>query len=151
MKPATETGLLLRVETRPRHPPETIARNKSLTDARKFQPRGGYPDQAEPDLAESPRLPRSGSSCDDLTVTKVTSRLWYSSGVGSMQPSAGRKMPIQLTPTKIKGSRYLLIPKDLAQLLEIDDKCILNLTIEDTNQGQRLVYAIREKSTNPVQ
>src|SRR5437762_154694 len=28
-------------------------------------------------------------------------------------------MPIQLTPTKIKGSKYLLIPKDLAQLLEL--------------------------------
>lgn len=54
-------------------------------------------------------------------------------------------MPIQLTPTKIKGSKYLLIPKDLAQLLEIDDKSILNLTIEDTKKGQRLVYAIGEK------
>ncbi len=60
-------------------------------------------------------------------------------------------MPIQLTPTKIKGSKYLLIPKDLAQLLEIDDKSILNLTIEDTDRGQRLVYSIREKSSNPVQ
>jgi len=60
-------------------------------------------------------------------------------------------MPIQLTPTKIKGSKYLLIPKDLAQLLEIDDKSILILTIEDTDRGQRLVYSIREKSGNPVQ
>jgi len=60
------------------------------------------------------------------------------------------RMGIQLTPTKIKGSKYLLIPKDLAQLLEIDDKSILNLTIEDTDRGQRLVYSIREKSGNPV-
>jgi len=60
-------------------------------------------------------------------------------------------MVIQLTPTKIKGSKYLLIPKDLAQLLEIDDKSILNLTIEDTNQGQRLIYSIRDKPSNPVQ
>ena len=57
-------------------------------------------------------------------------------------------MGIQLTPTRIKGSKYLLIPKDLAQLLEIDDKSILNLTIEDTDKGQRLVYSIREKSSN---
>jgi len=58
---------------------------------------------------------------------------------------------IQLTPTRIKGSKYLLIPKDLAQLLEIDDESILNLTIEDTGKGQRLVYSIREKSSNSTE
>ncbi len=60
-------------------------------------------------------------------------------------------MGIQLTPTRIKESKYLLIPKDLAQLLEIDDKSVLNLTIEDTNKGQRLVYSIREKSSSRVE
>ncbi len=60
-------------------------------------------------------------------------------------------MAIQLTPTRIKGSKYLLIPKDLAQLLEIDDESILNLTIEDTGKGQRLVYSIREKSSNSTE
>jgi hypothetical protein len=60
-------------------------------------------------------------------------------------------MAIQLTPTRIKGSKYLLIPKDLAQLLEIDDKSILSLTIEDTDEGQRLVYSIREKSGNSAE
>jgi hypothetical protein len=59
-------------------------------------------------------------------------------------------MGIQLTPTKIKGSKYLLIPKDLAQLLEIDFESVLNLTIEDTDKGQRLVYSIRQKSGNTV-
>ncbi|HEX9613285.1 MAG TPA: hypothetical protein VGA05_06700 [Candidatus Bathyarchaeia archaeon] len=54
-------------------------------------------------------------------------------------------MGIQLTPTKIKGSKYLLIPKDLAQLLEIDDKSVLNLTLEDSDKGRRLIYSIREK------
>ena len=54
-------------------------------------------------------------------------------------------MAIQLTPTKIKGSKYLLIPKDLALLLEIEDKSILNLTIEESETGQRLVYSIRER------
>jgi hypothetical protein len=57
---------------------------------------------------------------------------------------------IQLTPTRIKGSKYLLIPKDLVQLLEIDDGSVLNLTIEDTDKGQRLVYSIRQKSGNTV-
>jgi len=55
-------------------------------------------------------------------------------------------MGIQLTPTKIKGSKYLLIPKDLARLLEIEDKSILNLTIEESETGQRLVYSIRERT-----
>ena len=56
-----------------------------------------------------------------------------------------QEMGIQLTPTRIKGSKYLLIPKDLAQLLEIDDKSVLNLTIEDSDKGKHLVYSIREK------
>ncbi len=59
-------------------------------------------------------------------------------------------MAIQLTPTRIKGSKYLLIPKDLAQLLEINDNSVLNLTIEESAKGQRLVYSILEKSGNSV-
>jgi len=55
-------------------------------------------------------------------------------------------MGIQLTPTKIKGSKYLLIPKDLARLLEIEDKSVLNLTIEESETGQRLVYSLRERT-----
>jgi len=55
-------------------------------------------------------------------------------------------MAIQLTPTKIKGSKYLLIPKDLARLLEIEDRSILDLTIEESETGQRLVYSIRERT-----
>ena len=60
-------------------------------------------------------------------------------------------MAIQLTPTKIKGSKYLLIPKDLARLLEIEDKSILNLTIEESETGQRLVYSIRERTHHAVE
>jgi len=59
-------------------------------------------------------------------------------------------MAIQLTPTRIKGSHYLLIPKDLAQLLEISDNSVLNLTIEDSEGQQRLIYSIRERLTNPA-
>ena len=59
-------------------------------------------------------------------------------------------MAIQLTPTRIKGSHYLLIPKDLAQLLEISDSSVLNLTIDDSEGQQRLVYSIRERVNNPA-
>ncbi len=61
------------------------------------------------------------------------------------------KMGIQLTPTRIKGSKYLLIPKDLARLLEIEDKSVLNLTIEESETGQRLVYSIRERTQHPTE
>lgn len=60
-------------------------------------------------------------------------------------------MAIQLTPTRIKGSHYLLIPKDLAQLLEISDNSLLNLTIEDSEGQQKLVYSIRERANNSVE
>ena len=70
----------------------------------------------------------------------------------SSTPASGwLRLPIQLTPTRIKGSKYLLIPKDLAQLLEINDKSILNLTVEDSDRGQRLIYSIREKSTSTAE
>ena len=59
-------------------------------------------------------------------------------------------MAIQLTPTKIKGSKYLLIPKDLARLLEIEDKSVLNLTVEESGKGKRLVYSIRERLEPPA-
>ena len=60
-------------------------------------------------------------------------------------------MGIQLTPTKIKGSKYLLIPKDLARLLEIEDRSVLNLTIEESETGQRLVYSIRDRTHSPAE
>ena len=68
--------------------------------------------------------------------------------LSSNQPPSWWKMAIQLTPTRIKGSHYLLIPKDLALLLEIRDDSVLNLTIEESSNGQRLIYAIRERSNN---
>lgn len=57
-------------------------------------------------------------------------------------------MVIELRPTRVKGSRYLLIPKDLALLLEIEDDSILNLTIEESEEGQRLVYSIENRAEN---
>ena len=90
-------------------------------------------------------ISRSGS-CDDKMEPEVTPGLWYCCRLVLSNPPAGRsRLAIQLTPTKIKGSKYLLIPKDLAQLLEIDDESVLNLTIEDSDKGQRLIYSIREK------
>jgi hypothetical protein len=68
-----------------------------------------------------------------------------------IKPVVDREMAIQLTPTRIKGSKYLLIPKDLARLLEIEDKSILNLTIEESETGQKLVYSIRERTHRPAE
>jgi len=100
-------------------------------------------------LCYFPSAPDCRDSCDDWTMVEVTPRLWYCPYLVLSNRLVGRsRMAIQLTPTRIKGSKYLLIPKDLAQLLEIDDKSILNLTIEETSHGQRLVYSIQEKHSN---
>ncbi len=72
-------------------------------------------------------------------------------GLALANPTACREMGIKLTPTRIKGSQYLLIPKDLAQLLEIDDGCILSLTIDDSNNGKRLIYSIRERPASSTE
>jgi hypothetical protein len=61
------------------------------------------------------------------------------------------RVAILLTPTRIKGSHYLLIPKDLALLLEIRDDSVLNLTIEESSNGQRLIYGIRERPNNSAE
>ena len=91
-------------------------------------------------------------SCDDEMEPEVTPGLWYCCRLVLSSPLAeGSRLGIQLTPTKIKGSKYLLIPKDLAQLLEIDDKSVLNLTIEDSAKGQSLIYSIREKSVKSAE
>jgi hypothetical protein len=55
-------------------------------------------------------------------------------------------LAIQLTPIRIKGSHYLLIPKDLAKLLEINDESVLVLSIGESSKGQRLIYEIKERS-----
>jgi hypothetical protein len=59
-------------------------------------------------------------------------------------------MAVQLTPSKVKGSKYILAPKRPVQLLELSDHTVLNLTIEES-KGQRLVYAILESSINAIE
>lgn len=61
-----------------------------------------------------------------------------------MQRKSWLDVAILLSPSKVKGSQYLLIPKGLAQLLEIQDGSVLRLTIEEGNGTQRLVYSITE-------
>ncbi len=125
----------------------TGSRDANLPKARKFRTRVGLPSFLL--FSWNSNLQ---DSCDDSTVAKVTLGLWYCWGLVPSNRLVGRsRMAIQLTPTRIKGSKYLLIPKNLAQLLEIDDESILNLTIEDTEKGQRLVYSIREKSSNSTE
>jgi hypothetical protein len=66
-------------------------------------------------------------------------------------PGVESRLGLQLKPTRIKGSHYLLIPKDLAELMEINDQSILNLTIEDTDRGQRLVYSVTQAKGQAAQ
>src|SRR5207247_9320061 len=69
-------------------------------------------------------------SCDDSTLAKLTLGLWCCWGFVLSNRLAGRsRMAIQVTQTRIKGSKYLLIPTDLAQLLEMEDERILNCSV----------------------
>jgi len=79
---------------------------------------------------------------------EVTTWVSPSGGLVSVSRLVGRRntLAIQLTPTRIKGSHYLLIPKDLAQLLEINDQSVLVLSIGESPKGQRLIYEIKERS-----
>ena len=51
-------------------------------------------------------------------------------------------MTILLEPTKIKQSFYLLIPKSIVDLIDIDDKTKLSLTIKKVGKNQVLEYQI---------
>jgi len=51
-------------------------------------------------------------------------------------------MPISLAPTKIKQTLYLLVPKNIAELLEIKDNTRLTLFIKKNGYKHVLEYHI---------
>ncbi len=51
-------------------------------------------------------------------------------------------MTISLEPTKIKQTLYLLIPKDIAELLEIKDNTKLSLFVKKNGYKHVLEYHI---------
>jgi len=51
-------------------------------------------------------------------------------------------MPISITPTKIKQSYYLLIPKVIADLINIQDSSKLNLDIKKNGKGHVIEYSL---------
>jgi hypothetical protein len=51
-------------------------------------------------------------------------------------------MPITVKPTKIKQSFYLLIPKDIAELIDIKDSSHLLLDIKTSQTGKVLEYSL---------
>jgi len=71
-----------------------------------------------------------------------------SGGLVSVSRLVGRKKHLGNTvdTDTNQGSHYLLIPKDLAQLLEINDQSVLVLSIGESPKGQRLIYEIKERS-----
>ncbi|MGI0064829.1 MAG: hypothetical protein ACREAL_08175 [Nitrosopumilaceae archaeon] len=52
-------------------------------------------------------------------------------------------MSISLRPTKIKQSFYLLIPKDIAELINIEDSSKFLLDIKNTETGKVLEYSLK--------
>jgi hypothetical protein len=51
-------------------------------------------------------------------------------------------MPISIKPTKIKQSYYLLIPKNIADLINIQDSSKLNLEIKKHKKGLIIEYSL---------
>ena len=52
-------------------------------------------------------------------------------------------MPIEIEPTKIKQSFYLLIPKNIADLINIEDNSKLSLDIRNSDKGKILEYRLK--------
>ena len=49
-------------------------------------------------------------------------------------------MPIKIEPTMIKQSFYLLVPKNIASLVEIDEHTLLTLSIEKSKNKNIIKY-----------
>jgi len=52
-------------------------------------------------------------------------------------------MTIELKPTKIKQSFYLLIPKNIANLIDIEDNSKLALAITNSDKIKILEYRLK--------
>jgi hypothetical protein len=57
-------------------------------------------------------------------------------------------MTIKLAPTKIKKSLYLLVPKNIADLVEIDKKTMVSLSIKKIQNENILEYKFENSVTN---
>ena len=57
-------------------------------------------------------------------------------------------MTIKLAPTKIKKSLYLLVPKNIADLVEIDKKTMVSLSIKKIQNENILEYKFENTVTN---
>jgi len=52
-------------------------------------------------------------------------------------------MPIQIKPTKIKDSFYLLVPKTIANLIELENNSVLSLVIKNSDKNKILEYRFK--------
>ena len=52
-------------------------------------------------------------------------------------------MPFELKATRAKKSLYLLIPKDIAELLGLNDKTNFKLTVKNAEQKPKLEYEVK--------
>jgi len=51
-------------------------------------------------------------------------------------------MSIKMEPTKIKQSIYLLVPKNIADLVEIDKNSVVSLSIKKSQNKNILEYTL---------
>jgi len=51
-------------------------------------------------------------------------------------------MSITIKPTRIKQSVYLLVPKSIVDLIELEKKTLLSLTLKKSGQKHILEYSL---------
>ena len=64
-------------------------------------------------------------------------------GLGARSLIKVDRLPIELKATKAKETLYLRIPKDIATLLEINEKTSFTLKIVNEKEAQTLEYEVK--------
>ncbi len=56
-------------------------------------------------------------------------------------------MPLKIRPVKLRDSLYLLIPVDIARLLGVASSSDFQLTLNENQDGIKLVYEMKRNET----
>ncbi len=59
-------------------------------------------------------------------------------------------MPLKIRPVKLRDSLYLLIPVDIARLLGVASSSDFQLTLNENQDGIKLVYEMKRNETQSI-
>jgi hypothetical protein len=81
--------------------------------------------------------------CNAITYNAIVCHVMTNNWYYFCNPKYYLRMSITMKPTKIKQSVYLLVPKNVADLIEIKHSSKLVLDIKKKGRGQVLEYSIK--------